>query len=330
MGYKANIIYFSSRRDAEKVASALSEQGFEAKLHFIKKCSGTEDLSDYFVFDRKQLGTLEKNYLRDSKTKPVMLLSIQKIILERLLSEISAPVFVEENFSPESFYLKKALFRQNITFFSFGRLSNDSGISIVKGALDIGFHEASFLYHKDPGLSARTSKMPEFPEFNGLIALDSPPDSVPLRYLHYFRYPERMTRGIIAFYDAVNDGKRHEKVAVYTSEHASDQYAASERASQFAGFLGNRGRIFSDFSELPYGTTVLTWSTKRFFSLLQNGFRAIPAAKCLAALAFSPKTRTLSDLLLSSPEEERFLKVKEFLALSELKNFKFTGKSSGK
>ena len=151
MTYRANIIYFSKKADAEKIGEKLVSSGITPQFFPIKKCVITDDISDYFVFDKTQASSLEKNYARDGKLKQSALVSIQKIVLERLLERTDGNelFFLEENFSPESFFLKKNLFRDGTGFFSFGRISSDFGITIVKGALDLGFHEASFLYLKN-------------------------------------------------------------------------------------------------------------------------------------------------------------------------------------
>ena len=325
MSYIANIIYFSGKADAEKIGVKLSASGIKPKLFPIKKCPITEDISDYFVFDKNQTDPLEKAYLRDGKTDPASILSIQKIILDRILAEAdeSTVFFIEESFVPECFYIRKALFRSGKTFFSFGRLAPKSGLTIVRGALDIGFHEASFLDVCGPAENYLVpSNTPKFPEFNGIIAIDAPPDSVPARYLRFFRSPLLLTRSLIRFYNSYLPGQKHPEILVYSPEKAADCYTSSERTAQFTRLLGKRGKTFSDFSELPSGTTVLTWSTKRFFSLLKNGFRPVPATKSLAAKMFDPKIKSIGTLLTAPIGTFRFLEIEDFLRNSELRNFR--------
>ncbi len=325
MGYTADIIYFSSRADAGEISAKLAASGIESKLFPIKKCLITEDISDYFVFDRSQADPLEKAYIRDGKTNAAALISIQKIILDRILSEAggSTLFFIEESFVPECFYIRKVLFRKGIPFFSFGRISPESGISVVHGALDLGFHEASFLDADGEATDCQSSpKTLHFPEFNGIIAIDAPPDPVPARYLRFFRSPLLLTRSLIRFYNSYLPGRRHEKILVYSPEKTEDCYTSSERTAQFVRLLGKRGKTFRDFSELSPGTTVITWSTKRFFSLLKNGFRPVPATKSLAAKMFDPKIKSIGKLLASAPEMSEFLAVKEFLNNCKLKNFR--------
>ena len=324
MNNRANIIYFSSRSDALKIEKKLSSSGFETKMIPIKKCVIPDDIADYFIFDKNQLESLEKSYLRDGKTNPAILLSIQKIVLNRVLdsTQKNEIFFLEENFSPESFYLKKQFFKQNSTFFSFGKLSKESGLSVVKGALDIGFHEASLLYFGDSSFAFDSLKQPCFPDFNGLLAIDAPPDSIPSRYLHFFRQPQLMTRALIRFYDSLNQTDKHPGIYIFSDPKPLDKYSSSARTSQFIKFLGARGRTFSDFSELPAGTTVFTWSTKRFFTLLRNGFRPLPAARTLASLIFNRKSKSLENFILSSPNTENFTKIINFLNLCEIGKFK--------
>lgn len=325
MSYNASIIYFSGKTDAEKIAEKLTSSGIKTKLFPVKKCIITEDISEYFVFDRTQADPLEKAYLRDGKTDPAALLSIQKIILDRILAEAdeNTVFFVEESFVPECFYIRKALFRNRRTFYSFGRIAPESGLSVVRGALDLGFHEASFLDFagtEKPAFPA--AKIPQFPEFNGIVAIDAPPDSIPARYLRFFRSPLQLTKGLIRFYNSYLQEERHGKILVYSPEKEADCYTISERTAQFIRLLGARGKTFSDFSELPFGAAVLTWSTKRFFSLLKNGFRPIPMTKSLSAKLFDPKTKSPAELITSAPDKEAFLKIKDFLHNCELRNFK--------
>ena len=325
MSYNANIIYFSGRTDAEKIAEKLTRSGIRTKLFPIKKCIITEDISDYFVFDKKQADPLEKNYLRDGKTNPAALLSIQKIILDRILSEADENTifFVEESFIPECFYIRKALFRSRRTFYSFGRLAREYGLSVVRGALDLGFDEASFLDVSEPmKVSELTSLTLPLPDFNGIIAIDAPPDSIPSRYLRFFKSPLQLTKTLIRFYNSLLSGERHGKILVYSPKKEPDCYTASERTAQFIRLLGARGKTFSDFSELPFGVTVLTWSTKRFFSLLKNDLRPIPMTKTLSAKLFDPKIKSPAELITANPDKESFIKIKDFLHNCELRNFK--------
>lgn len=325
MNRTVNIIYFSSRADAVRISEKLSSRNIKAELLPVKKCLITEDIADYFVFDRNLVSPLEKNYLRDGRTKPAALLSIQKIILDRLLAEAdeNSMFFVEESPVPECFYIRKTLFGKGIPFFSFGRIASEFGLSVVRGSLDIGFHEASFLSQKEYCGNGFSAKISDFPSFNGITAIDAPPDSLPARYLRFFRSPLQLTRALIRFYDSFEAGKRHKPVFVYSSPHTYDGYTSCERAGQFAKLLGGRGMTFSDFSELPKGTTVFTWSTKRFFSLIKNGFRPVPATKSLAAKVFDPKIKSPCGLMLSSPDRALFEKVEKFLLSCELDNRRF-------
>lgn len=325
MSYNANIICFSARADAEKISEKLTRSSIRTKLFTVKKCIITEDISDYFIFDKSQADPIEKAYLRDGKTTPAALLSIQRIILDRIMSESdeSTVFFVEESFIPESFYIRKTLFRNRRTFYSFGRLAPEFGLSIVRGVLDTGFHEASFPESAESEKQAVPAvKVPHFPEFNGIIAIDAPPDSIPARYLRFFRSPLQLTKGLIRFYNSCMPEEKHSKIFIYSPKKDADCYTTSERTAQFIRLLGARGKTFSDFSELPYGTTVLTWSTKRFFSLLKNGFRPIPMTKTLSAKLFDPKAKSPAALITAVPDKESFIKIKDFLHNCELKNFK--------
>ena len=325
MSYKANIIYFSKKSDAEKIAEKLKSSGIDPQLFQIKKCVITDDISDYFVFDKTQADPLEKAYLRDGKTDPAALLSIQKIILDRILDEAdeNTVFFIEESFVPESFYLRKALFRSRRIFFSFGRLAPEYGLSVVRGALDIGFHEASFSDVSEPVTDCEFEyRALDLPDFNGIIAIDAPPDSIPARYLRFFRSPLQLIRSLIRFYDSRQTGKRHDKILVYSPKKEPDCYTASERTAQFIRLLGARGKTFSDFSELPSGTTVLTWSTKRFFPLLKNGFRPVPMTRCLSARLFNRKTKSPAVLFIAAPDMLQLLETENFLRRCELRNFK--------
>ena len=325
MSYTANIICFSSRADALKISVHLAASGIGSKLFPVRKCPITDDISDYFVFDRTQADPLEKAYLRDGKKNPASILSIQKMILDRILSEAdeNTVFFIEESFVPECFYIRKVLFRKGITFFSFGRLARDNGLSVVRGALDLGFHEASFSDFSGSATDYGSESLtPLLPEFNGTVAIDAPPDSVPVRYLRFFRSPLPLIRSLIRFYNSYLPGRRHGRILVYAPEKEADCYTTSERTEQLIRLLGARGQTFSDFSELQAGTTVLTWSTKRFFSLMKNGLRPLPVTRSLAAKMFDPKIKSIGEFLTARTEMLSFLDIEEFLRNCELRNFK--------
>lgn len=319
MDKTVNIVYFTDKPAAGKVAAALKKRGSKPKLHHVKRCKRPDDILDYFLFEKPALGTLEKGYLRDDKKEQLVLLSLQKSFLDEIYSTVagSGQIYVEYDASAEYFYLKKLFSKFGKSFFSFGHLNETDSIFVVRGALDIGFHEASFfgcagLFKEDHELAGL-----DYPEFNGLLALDVPPDAIPFKYVGLFRSPLQLTRNIIRFYNAWNDGAHHEKVMIYNPPK-QDFYTLHKRAEEFSGFLGERGRNIEDFCEVPAGTTVLTWSSERFFSHLSHGLRPVVVTKSLLSPLWIRKKRTLAEIINSEIDLTLYSKLVTFIKLSEV------------
>ncbi len=319
MNNTINIVYFTDKAAAGKVASALKKRGLKPKLRQVRRCKRPDDILDYFLFEKPALGTLEKGYLRDDKKEQLVLLSLQKSFLDEIYSKVedSDQVYIECDASAEYFYLKKLFFKSGKPFFSFGHLNETDSIFVVKGALDIGFHEASFfecdaLFKENPEPAELN-----YPEFNGILALDVPPDAIPFKYVGLFRSPLQLTRNIIRFYSSLTDGERHEKVMIYNPP-VQDFYTLHKRAFDFGRFLGERGRNIDDFSEVPAGTTVLTWSSQRFFSHLSHGLRPIVLTKSLLSPLWVQKNRTLAEIINSGIDLTLYSKLVTFIKLSEV------------
>ena len=78
-------------------------------------------------------------------------------------------------------------------------------------------------------------------------------------------------------------------------------------------FFKGRAVFCNDISELEPGTTVITWSTARFFTLLKQGFRPVPGTRCLALWAYRNKKRTIADMILENPLNDRFVTIGNYI-----------------
>ncbi len=301
MKRSAYIISLGNRESQTVIESVFSRLEVETETMFIKKCIHMADISDYFISSTGELSPLEKGFLKDGKKDQAAILAIQKNSIDKLGSMPHKETFflLEDDFSPESFYIKKIFFRNRVPFFSFGNILPDGEISIVPGSLDIGFNITLLKnYTCQP-----SSVMSQYPVFNGNIAIEAPPDTIPLRYLLHFRSSHFLVRNIITALQKFYGNERHPSVFVQDPVRPYNSYSASTRAFQIKNLLGKRGRSFENLSDLPAGTTVLTWSTKRFFSLLKAGMRPVPLTKCLASSIFSSRRTTPEELIAFHPKQ---------------------------
>jgi hypothetical protein len=301
MKRSACIISFGNRESQTVIESAFSRLEIKTETVLIKKCIHMADISDYFISSTGELSPLEKGFLKDGKKDQSAILAIQKNSIDKIgnLLQKETLFFIEDDFSPESFYIKKIFFRNRVPFFSFGSILPDGDISIVPGSLDIGFNITLLKnYRCQP-----SSVMPQYPVFNGNIAIEAPPDTIPLRYLLHFRSSPFLVRNIIAALNKFYGNERHPAVSVQDPVRPYNSYSASTRAFQIKNLLGKRGCGFENLSDLPAGTTVLTWSTKRFFALLKAGMRPVPLTKCLVSSIFSSRKTTPEELIFSDPAQ---------------------------
>jgi len=209
---------------------------------------------------------------------------------EKMIEKIGKHILIiEDNHSESFFNLRKMLFVNNVDFFSFGRLRADD-LNIACGNLDIGFNK-DLINCSIP----HTFETPQIPEPSYRIAIDMPPETVPYRYLKYFRSVFLMSRSLISFLSTSD--KRHKPITICAPARPYNGENKSSSIVDIQNFLGKRSRVISDISTIEKGTTVLTWSTKRFFLLLSMGFRPVPLTKCLASsVLFRPQDK-LRDMI---------------------------------
>ncbi len=301
MKRSACIISLGNRESQTVIESVIRRFGIETETVLLKKCIHLADISDYFISSSEELSPIEKGFLKDGKKDQAAILAIQKNSIDKIepLLRKETLFFIEDDFSPESFYIKKIFFRNRVPFFSFGNILPDGELSVVPGSLDIGFNITVL---KDL-TSTGHSVMPQYPVFNGNIAVEAPPDTIPLRYLLHFRSSHFLVRNIIAALQKFYGNERHPSVFVQDPVRPYNSYSASARAFQIKNLLGKRGSSFENLSDLPAGTTVLTWSTKRFFSLLKAGMRPVPLTKCLVSSIFSSRKTTTKELIFFDPAQ---------------------------
>ncbi len=281
--------------DRNKIAEALSKSNTKITRLSFNRISIPDNLED-FEPETECLDTIEKNYLKDNNISAAAIIRMQKEQLKNIISQIqkSSAVYICEEHIPEYFFLKKFLFKKLFNFHSFGKIINNELISVNAGAIDIGIKLDTSLKTMEEKISCTETV---FPEFNGLIAIDPPPDALPYSHLGYFRAPLNFARNLISFLDTQYKNERHPVVRIVVpQEH--DPYKHSKRAFEIAKILGKRCEKVESFSDLKRNTSVITWSTQQFFKLLNSGLRPIPTTKCGASFLFR-KSENIGELIIN-------------------------------
>lgn len=208
--------------------------------------------------------------------------------------------FVENDHSAIHFCVRKLFFQKNIHFHSFGFIDDSDNIVCSEGSLDIGSDLDRLKMMHDPAISNKESSAKNF---NGLLAIDPPPDSIPSKYMFHFRYPLNIAKAYISIMDKADRSIRHSPVKILSRPGTVD----------VSLFFRKRAVICGDISELEPGTTVITWSTTRFFTLLKQGFRPVPGTRCLALWAYGNKKRNISNMILENPIDERVQTIRKYI-----------------
>ena len=222
---------------------------------------------------------------------PCSIVSVSDNEHEKMINKLGRHIlFIEENYLDPFFNLRKLLFRNNVDFFSFGRFVPES-INAAYGNLDIGFNK-EFVNRK-----IKTLSLPSEPLVN--IAVDIPPDSIPYRYLRYFKSPFLLSRNLISL---LSDSERRHKPVIILAPVRP--YNGNSSIPDILNYLKKRGTITSDISKIEKGSTVLTWSTKRFMLLLSMGLRPVPITRCLAATALYSRKDSFKDIIIRNCKSE--------------------------
>ncbi len=228
---------------------------------------------------------LEKNYEKDNNMLSAGIVRSQKPQLNKILSSIpeKSVIYLCEEYIPEYFYLKKHFFRNSLNFFAFGKVIEGQPASVNRFALDIGIKIDNFKSYDQQNNSFGNI----FSSFNGHIAIDPPPDAIPYSHLGYFRSPKNFVRALISFLDSYYKNKRHPLIKILCCSKDNEFYNSSQRAEEFAGFLGKRCEKIESVKHLEKNCAVITWSTTEFFRFLNSGFKAVPATRCAASFIFT-------------------------------------------
>jgi hypothetical protein len=284
----------ASLNKAQVVNQKLLSSGFDAEILTYNRTSKKPDLFPK-PSNINNVDIVEKYYLKDENYSAAGIIRVQKKQLEEMLLSISPAgiVYVCEEHIPEFFFIRKFLYRNSFNFFSFGNIIDDKTLSLHRATLDIGTK-----------LDTDLKMLPEeidnhgyLSEFKGYLAIDPPPDSIPYSHLGYFRSPKIFTNALISFLDFYYKKRRHPEIKIIAPQKPASCYEISKRADQIIEFLGKRCKIIESTSEIEKGSTVITWSTKQFFSLRSEGFLSLPATKCGASFLFR-KSKGVEKLIL--------------------------------
>lgn len=313
------IISFGNGSKTPIIEQALRQAGFTPEIAVIKKCAHLSDISEYFIPSTEIVKGVEKGYLKDGRIDQAAILSVQKSSINKVLTKFSKCriFFIEDDPCPESFYIKKLFFKEKISFFSFGNISDKEHITVLKKSLDIGFHHNTF---QNFVFKEKIENSINIPCFNGLIAIEPPPDTIPLRYLLHFRSSQLIVRNVIKTMNGFYKFGKHPKILILNPVRPYNSYTTSSRALQIGKFFGERASHFNDHSELSPGTTVLTWSTKRYFFLLNAGLRPVPMTKCLVSSIYNARKKNIEELIMFKPADDDLNKLAHFLNTSGVEN----------
>jgi len=250
------------------------------KIYIISQSDRTRD-------HKEVKRVLEKNGLSSS------IVNVGDDEHEKMISKIGHHVLLLEDSCQAPFFdLKKLLFTNRVDFLSFGRLDTEH-INIAKGNLDIGFNKD--LINKDLPFSSKNLDIP-YPTYN--LAIDMPPETIPHEYLKFYRSLYILSRNITRVFSTLD--KRHKPVTICAPARPYNGSENSSFITEIKGFLGKRARLISDISKIEKGSTVLTWSSKRFFLLLSMGYRPVPLTKCLASSVLYSRKENLKNMVLKS------------------------------
>lgn len=218
--------------------------------------------------------------------------------------------FVENDHCLVNYGIRKLFFRKKLSFYSFGYLDDSENLVCSEGSLDLGSGTDQL---KKACFSGTLNEKYCTKGFNGLLAVDSPPDTIPVKYLFHFKYPLNIMKAYISIMDKVDRSKKHPPVKILSTPGTIKVHE----------FFKKRAAICEDISELELGTTVITWSTRRFFTLLKQGFRPVPATRCLALWAYENKKRTIPCMILENPVNERLCIIKDHIKSHSIDNRTF-------
>ena len=242
---------------------------------------------------------------------PSSIVNVEDQKNEKIISKLGRDLlFVKDDHSNSFYKLKKALFRHNIPFFSFDSLSSEN-INAACGNLDIGFNKDSFRNH------IPANNIPEIPKFSTDISIDVPPESIPPRYLGYFKSSYLLSGNLISFLSS--SGTRHKKINIIAPARPYEDNGKNRKILEMTHHLGQRSQIVSDLSCIPEGSTVLTWSTKRFLIMLSMGLRPVPLTRCLASSILFPGKTSFSDMM-SYSSKQKFTELFHTLESLKLEN----------
>lgn len=215
---------------------------------------------------------------------------------EKLLRKCGKDILIFQDSNSCSFYaLKKMLFRNKTDFFTFGRMTPET-LSFTQGNFDIGFNKDSIRKVTETHIA------PQFPELSYNVAIDVPPEAVPYKYLGYFRSTYLLTNSLISFLSKFETP--HKKIKIIAPTRPYDLGITNAKILEISSFMGERAEIISDLSCIEKGSTILTWSTKRYLLFLSMGFRPVILTKCLASSALFTKNCSLSQMFTTCPESK--------------------------
>ncbi len=276
----------------------------------------------FFEKNQQKLGEefslfLEKKFNAKSKLKEIN----SPVVFETLQKSV---IFIIDSLGFEIIKFKKTLLSKQLDFLAVSQhfyKTNSFLISPVSTDLGSYFRDASKRYF----LQKKINKIPElkqnkFLNFNfkqTVIELPKLSEILP-KHLLYFRYPNYIFRQTIK--EILKNSNKHSEIKILTKNLKE---SSDELLKDWKKAFGKRA-VFIKNAKINKNDTVLTFSTQKFFQILDFGASPLPITKCLAESLIHKqlKKNGFSNLSLNLSEvDDLKLFIEEFLTLDNSENF---------
>ncbi|MFO7734772.1 MAG: hypothetical protein R6W70_01000 [bacterium] len=223
------------------------------------------------------------------------------------LSDSAAVFFIWES-SVESYMIRNALFLNRIPFFTVTpHFFRPDSVLISPVSSDLGSpfrdmkKQKKLIRHIKK--NRESSFLPDMSVYSKLnisshIAVDIPPQDIPGKYLGYMRNKKNIGGRVISFLS--------EKTEQHPPIQLICEKASEEDMILWKEIFKNRSEFCKNIESLSPDTTIITWSTHRFFQFLSRGLRPLAVSRSLAAELFSLESANKKgDIIKSVPSGEK-------------------------
>jgi len=245
-----------------------------------------------------------EHYRKEGKNALSLILAFQYPQLNKIIEEIALknlPLFVYDDFSPETKMIKRILHEKKIEPVYFAKhfykenclMVSERGIDFHSKLRDKYFVKK---LNKNEGKSEKPLELSKNSSMVLKIAIDSPPDALLSGEQGFFRNRYMMVKEILSFLG----NKKHEEILILPPDSIVSPYLSDSKQYQWGTYFKKRAKYAKNERELTSDYIVLTWSTERYFYYKNKGIKSIPLTKSLAPTFFINKNESLSDIIAKS------------------------------